>query len=200
MPKELFYTIAPEKRERLIRVSMDEFSQNLFHEVSINQIVKKVDIARGSFYQYFEDKEDLYFFIINKILYEKMSEFTALISDEEMDIFSIYRKIFILNLKMLSDDRYKSFFKNLYLSMNYKLEQRFRDVMDEIKDKAFQKHFYRFILQNQNQQESFLELNKMINIISMNLRKQKIANNLPDEEVMRIYDIQMKILKGEVRF
>lgn len=200
MPKELFYTISQDKRERLLQVSMEEFSKNLFYEVSINQIVKRADIARGSFYQYFEDKEDLYFFIINRVLSEKISEFSGLISDEEMDIFAVYRKLFLLNLKMLSDERYQSFFKNLYLSMNYELEQRFRSLMDQIKNKAFKKQFYRFIIKYQNQQESFWELNKIINIISMNLRMQKIENNLQDEEVMRIYDLRMDILKGEIRF
>lgn len=200
MPKELFFTIDKDKRERLIFISMDEFSENLFHDVSINQIVKRADIARGSFYQYFEDKEDLYFYIIHQTLSGKISEFTGLISEEEMDFFGIYRKLFSLNLQLLSDEKYEKFFKNLYLSMNYKLEKRFRSLMDEIINNVFQKQFQRFFLKYQDQKERFMELNKMINILSMNLRTQKIANNLKDEEVMRLYDLRMDILKSENKF
>ncbi|MDO5707892.1 MAG: TetR/AcrR family transcriptional regulator [Andreesenia angusta] len=64
MPKDTFYNLDQEKRERIINAAMDEFSENSYEVSSINQIVKHSNIAKGSFYQYFENKEDVYKYII----------------------------------------------------------------------------------------------------------------------------------------
>ncbi|MGH2155989.1 TetR/AcrR family transcriptional regulator, partial [Enterococcus faecalis] len=39
-----------------------EFSCHSLQEASITNIVKLAEIRRGSFYQYFENKQDLYFY------------------------------------------------------------------------------------------------------------------------------------------
>lgn len=64
LPKDTFYNLDQEKRERIINAAMDEFSENSYEVSSINQIVKHSNIAKGSFYQYFENKEDVYKYII----------------------------------------------------------------------------------------------------------------------------------------
>ncbi len=64
MPKDTFFNLPEDKRNRIIEASMDEFSANSYEVSSINQIVKNSNIAKGSFYQYFENKEDLYQMII----------------------------------------------------------------------------------------------------------------------------------------
>lgn len=60
MPKNTFFNLSEEKRERIVEASIDEFSSNPYEVASINQIVRHSEIAKGSFYQYFENKEDLY--------------------------------------------------------------------------------------------------------------------------------------------
>ena len=42
-----------------------EFSKSLFKDASINNIIKMANIPRGSFYMYFESKEDIYFYLLN---------------------------------------------------------------------------------------------------------------------------------------
>ena len=41
-----------------------EFSHRPFNEASINQIIKEAGIPRGSFYMYFQDKEDLFRYLL----------------------------------------------------------------------------------------------------------------------------------------
>ena len=41
-----------------------EFSHKPFNEASINQIIKEAGIPRGSFYMYFQDKEDLFRYLL----------------------------------------------------------------------------------------------------------------------------------------
>ncbi len=71
MPKDTFYNLSDDKKRRIFDAAVQEFSTRRFSEASINQIVKAAGIPRGSFYQYFEDKEDLYLYIIEEIRQEK---------------------------------------------------------------------------------------------------------------------------------
>ena len=53
-----------EKQEKLFEAATREFSHRPFNEASINQIIKEAGIPRGSFYMYFQDKEDLFRYLL----------------------------------------------------------------------------------------------------------------------------------------
>ena len=71
MPSETFFNLPEEKRTRLLDILLDEFSENDYKNVSIGRIVERAGIAKGSFYQYFADKEDCYLYLIQRSLDEK---------------------------------------------------------------------------------------------------------------------------------
>jgi len=64
MPKETFFNLPNEKRQRIIDLALAEFAQNDYDTASISRIVAQAGIAKGSFYQYFENKEDLYTYLL----------------------------------------------------------------------------------------------------------------------------------------
>ena len=67
MPKDTFYNLSEEKKQKIYAAAVKEFSSRRFSEASINQIVKTAEIPRGSFYQYFEGKEDIYLYMFEQI-------------------------------------------------------------------------------------------------------------------------------------
>lgn len=67
MPKQTFYNLSTEKQKKIIKSARKEFSRVPLAEASIQNIVQDADIARGSFYQYFEDKEDLFEYIVEEV-------------------------------------------------------------------------------------------------------------------------------------
>jgi AcrR family transcriptional regulator len=71
MPKDTFYNLSDNKKQKILNAAVQEFSTQRFSEASINQIVKTAGIPRGSFYQYFHDKEDLFHYMFEEILKEK---------------------------------------------------------------------------------------------------------------------------------
>lgn len=71
MPLSTFYNLPDEKKNLIISASIEEFSSNSYSSASINNICKKSNIAKGSFYQYFSDKLDLYVFIMRLAIEEK---------------------------------------------------------------------------------------------------------------------------------
>lgn len=62
MPKQTFFNLAREKQDRIIDATIDEFISNPYERTSIDRIVDKANIAKGSFYQYFANKDDLYMY------------------------------------------------------------------------------------------------------------------------------------------
>ena len=65
MPKQTFFNLPDDKRQRILDVVIDEFADNDYANVSISRIVARAGIAKGSFYQYFEDKEDLSGYLVS---------------------------------------------------------------------------------------------------------------------------------------
>ncbi|MBS3977103.1 MAG: TetR/AcrR family transcriptional regulator [Syntrophomonadaceae bacterium] len=70
MPKDTFFNLPELKRKAVFDAAVREFSVYMFSEASINRIVKAAQIPRGSFYQYFDGKEDLFSYVITRIFTE----------------------------------------------------------------------------------------------------------------------------------
>jgi AcrR family transcriptional regulator len=64
MPTNTFFALPAERRDRLVREAIAEFSERSFAEASLSKIAQRSRIPKGSFYQYFEDKLDLYRWLI----------------------------------------------------------------------------------------------------------------------------------------
>lgn len=67
MPKRTFFNLPEEKREKIIEAAIEVFSLNHYKKVTIDKIVLVAEIPKGSYYQYFENKDDLYVFLFNQI-------------------------------------------------------------------------------------------------------------------------------------
>jgi AcrR family transcriptional regulator len=65
MPKQTFLNLPEEKRKAFIGIALDEFANNDYHTASVSKIVAKAGIAKGSVYQYFEDKQDLFMYLLD---------------------------------------------------------------------------------------------------------------------------------------
>lgn len=66
MPKETFFNLPEDKRNTILSCAIDEFAENDFESASISRLVAEAGIAKGSFYQYFEDKHDLYLHLLDE--------------------------------------------------------------------------------------------------------------------------------------
>ncbi|MDH4318336.1 MAG: TetR/AcrR family transcriptional regulator [Desulfobulbaceae bacterium] len=62
-PTNTFCNLPAEKRERILAAAVEEFAANGYQKASLNSVVKRSGISKGSLYQYFENKEGLFFHI-----------------------------------------------------------------------------------------------------------------------------------------
>ncbi|KPU43178.1 HTH-type transcriptional repressor KstR2 [Oxobacter pfennigii] len=67
MPKKTFFNLPPEKKQRIIEATYDMFIDEKYENVNIREIASRSGISIGSFYQYFNDKDDLYLYFFNDI-------------------------------------------------------------------------------------------------------------------------------------
>lgn len=64
-PGKTFQNLPPEKQARITRVAAEEFGEKGFDGASVNAMVERMGIAKGSIFQYFGDKKGLFLFVFN---------------------------------------------------------------------------------------------------------------------------------------
>lgn len=64
MPKETFFNLSEEKQEKVMRATISEFSMHGFEKGNIGDIAKNAGVAKGSMYQYFENKKELFLYSV----------------------------------------------------------------------------------------------------------------------------------------
>ncbi|WP_423189914.1 TetR/AcrR family transcriptional regulator [Alkalibacterium sp. f15] len=126
MPTQTFFNLPEDKKKRLIAGAMKEFSAKSLNEASISNIVKNAKISRGSFYQYFEDKKDLYFFLIGKFRYNYRNLMFKSFTEKDGDFYEGYKLFSEKYIKYIMESEKFGFFENMYLHMNYQINQEAR--------------------------------------------------------------------------
>lgn len=75
MPKQTFLNLPSEKRNIIIDAAVNEFVEHGLENASTNRIIEKSKISKGSFYQYFDDKHDLFMHLVSLLESEKKAYF-----------------------------------------------------------------------------------------------------------------------------
>lgn len=88
MPKDTFFRLPDEKKKRIMEAAVREFLSRPYADTSINKIIKDAEIPRGSFYQYFEDKKDLFLYVIGEQVKVIVSMFEKELKQCNGDIFT----------------------------------------------------------------------------------------------------------------
>jgi AcrR family transcriptional regulator len=63
MPKATFSTLPEKKRERILRVATDLFVERGFDRTDMGEISKRAGVAKGSLYNYFHSKDELFLYL-----------------------------------------------------------------------------------------------------------------------------------------
>lgn len=64
MPKETFRNLPQVKREQIFDAAAREFARHPYETASLSRIVAVLGIAKGSMYQYFANKQELYRYVV----------------------------------------------------------------------------------------------------------------------------------------
>ena len=93
MPTTTFYNLSEEKKKRIVDAIQAEMERTELSNLSINKIVKRAGISRGSFYQYFEDKNDMIKYVMTGF-YDRLLALTQeKLKKNEGDLFKSFEDI-----------------------------------------------------------------------------------------------------------
>lgn len=112
MPTQTFFNLQQEKKTKILEASKKEFSKYSFYDASINRIIKDAGIARGSFYQYFENKEDLFIYILDQYKNSMLDWMSKNLDGEKYDIFQLHLEIY----NFITEDYVKGEDKNFIVT------------------------------------------------------------------------------------
>lgn len=65
-PREVFRKLEHDKQRRIFDAAIEEFADQGYKQASVNRMVQKLGIAKGSIFQYFGTKEGLFGFIFDQ--------------------------------------------------------------------------------------------------------------------------------------
>ncbi len=112
MPTDTFFNLDKVKREKIISSSVKEFSRVPFEDASIKNIVIGAGIPRGSFYQYFKDKEDAYKYVISEVISRKHKNISRMIEKNKGDLFAAFEEVFKYEFEIYSHREFHDLMKN----------------------------------------------------------------------------------------
>ena len=123
MPSKTFLNLPEEKRQKLLKAATDEFLNTSFFDVSINKIINNANISRGSFYMYFEGKEELFEYILDSYSSNLIEIVKKELINSNGDLRESFINLYDELLIRISKIKYKIFFRNVFLFINLKREK-----------------------------------------------------------------------------
>jgi AcrR family transcriptional regulator len=101
VPKQTFLNLDERKRERFLAAADKEFALHDYAQASVSRIVAELDIAKGSLYQYFEDKQDLYLYLIERAATAKLESIREELGPygEHEGFFAFHTRLILAGVK-----------------------------------------------------------------------------------------------------
>lgn len=174
MPKETFLKLSNEKQQKVLDAAKKEFARVPIENVSIKNIVEDADIARGSFYQYFESKEDLLVYLLKEKAEQVSNKVKEKIQETDGDLFETYIFLYDMAIENFMKKEDEDLYKQIFINIKSSDESIF-DLMKNTKPKDVIK--YCDLLNTKNlkieNQQDFMVICEMLNAIT---RKSIIKN------------------------
>lgn len=185
MPTNTFKGLSEAKQQRIFDAALNEFSERNFNEGKLSNIIKEAKIPRGSFYQYFEDKLDLYKYIFEKFGEKKIEYMGELVyNPEEIPFLDLIKDLYKSGLRYAINNP-----KGVKMAMNLMLS---RDVVfEEILGNGLKQanQFY----------SGYIESDKRLGRIDPNIDTDVLAKITMDLITNISFD-EMKIGNGDLNF
>lgn len=179
MPKETFFKLPEEKKIKIINAAKKEFTRVPFNETSIKNIVEDAQIARGSFYQYFESKEDILSYLMKKHVEMLDKQIVNTIKESNGDIFEVFIKMYDTIVKECSNQKDVEFYKQIFKNVKTCEDTIFSDKILKIKPREFSEYYKLLDIEKINiQNEKDLDI---ISNMLFTITRRAIITSFKDE-------------------
>lgn len=143
MAKNTFKNLDKEKKEKIYESLKEYFEEEDVKNINVSGIVKKLGIARGSFYQYFEDIEDSYFTVLKRETGEVHHTFFNLYEENNKNLevtLKAYRNF--LTTELYDKNLKKLYRPKFFIFENYFITHGKSFLRENLSDILYQKMLY----------------------------------------------------------
>ncbi|MCF7926458.1 MAG: TetR/AcrR family transcriptional regulator [Candidatus Izimaplasma sp.] len=196
MPYKTYLHLPRKKKTRIFNAGLREFSTNPKHDASINTIVKTAKISKGSFYQYFKNKDAFYWYIVRAIMQENTKKYRTLLKINEGNLFETERDIFKSILDLFNNERYKNFmihvFKDSFVELQPEISAKAQTIYFDMYDILVKYGFKGYNIKTKN---DFRVVFSMIRNITNSTILKYISDDLSIGSAIRLYDKKLDYLE-----
>ncbi len=107
MPKSTFFNLPKEKQNRITNTLIKYFATKSYEQVDIEDVARECKVAKGSMYQYFENKKDMYLHAVNEAVRTTM-RLIENVDFEQLSLFEFLEKSFELTWSFFINNPYES--------------------------------------------------------------------------------------------
>ena len=189
MPKREFFNLDKSKQEKIMNAARKEFTSMVYEEASINMIVKEAGISRGSFYCYFDNKKDIYMYVMVNEMRRIVDEL-VLPKKGKLNLYDASLGVFDQFVELYSVDTNKELMRNILVNLKLDFE---KEMMDDFKGKVIKAVKKRIDLEGLVYTDA--ELFSIIGLVAHLILESiflMVFKNVPYEEVRR--DMQFRLL------
>ncbi|MFC2061160.1 TetR/AcrR family transcriptional regulator [Elusimicrobiota bacterium] len=123
-------SVIMDKKEKILKIASEIFAKKGFHDTTMDEIATESDVAKGTLYNYFKDKEDLYTEVLI-FLTRGLENIVDEAADSDKDLWEKIEYIINKNLEFFS--REKHFLNIVTSDAPHKIITK-EENLDKIKD------------------------------------------------------------------
>lgn len=195
MPKDTFNNLDDVKREKIIAAAKIEFLNNPLRKARVSNIVTAAKIPRGSFYQYFEDLDDLYYYIVDKV-FNEIFDAGFRYSEMTNDLFEFAKISFEFDYRGFKKESRHKYMHNVFRSIAGNVE--YLEIFNKKRINYIEDILDRLDLSNikYEKREDHIKMYQMIQDLKISVIKKTMLNNFSKEEAFTEFLWYLDILKN----
>ncbi len=201
MPTKTFFNLPSDKQRKLLDAGIREFSRVSFDEASINQIIQDAKISRGSFYMYFQDKEDFYFYLLQQYQLEMYDRLIHYIDLCQGEFIAAWVKLYDHLFDSCFDGNKGKLLKNVFLNMRFSTSRKLmlkppKDIIRNLSNDLLShidKSLYRY-----QEDEELLDIFSFVMLTSMSCIVYTLMNPEDRSCEKENYDRRIEIIRSGV--
>jgi TetR/AcrR family transcriptional regulator len=216
MYKQTIKNLTKERQEEILLKAFEEFSLNGYKSASLSAIIKKLELAKGSFYRYFSSKKELFKYLIEEGFNRRLKTLDDLIKNESNDFFDLIKQNFINKINFDIENPVIGAF--LYQIMHDKENSEVADIIKNIYQDIILRTKQIILLDKFKNQIASEDVELIaFHVFQMqlwlydyvaykynidfqeNIRNHKPVFNLPQHELTTIVDKSISILKNGIK-
>lgn len=192
MPQATFFNLPDDKKILIIAAALDEFSSASYDTASINQICKKSNIAKGSFYQYFTDKMDLYVYIMTLAIEKKIKFFSSVLTEfDTLSLLEQFRLLFLKGIEFAKD--YPQ-----YAALGEQFSKENNELAKSSVIKEGDKQSVTLFIQMIDQAKSKGEIDSKVDSLALNMILQSLNNSVNEYMLNKFGNVRYEQYKEDV--